>query len=200
MQTRQALRVVRDMRAPVLGLFTAVGKRLVAEGLKYRFYEMSRRTNVLYSFSANGAILYLPAGGMYLAPPALPHWKPGATPQGLRPKLLTSAESAIHLRVFFGDPSPSEFDVEYGVLGSRRMDCIARWELGKHLGGVRINVGLSESHPLIRPLRSGDLNYRQRKPQPQLVPQINFHMMQSVLLELNAAEIMNVRGVAFHLL
>ena len=27
---------------------------------------------------------------------------------------------------------------EYAVLGGRRMDCIARWESGKHLGKVRI--------------------------------------------------------------
>jgi hypothetical protein len=34
----------------------------------------------------------------------------------------------------------AELDVEYAVLGSWRMDCIARWESGEHLGRVRINT------------------------------------------------------------
>jgi hypothetical protein len=48
--------------------------------------------------------------------------------------------------------------------------------------------------------RARNLNYRQRKAQPQFFSQINLDVMQSVLLELHAAEIMDVGRVAFHLL
>ena len=44
------------------------------------------------------------------------------------------------------------------------------------------------------------LNDRQRKAQPQLVAEINLDVMHSELLELHAAEIMDVGRVAFHFL
>jgi hypothetical protein len=43
-------------------------------------------------------------------------------------------------------------------------------------------------------------NYRERKAQPQFVAEINLNMMQSVLLKLDATEVMHVRRVPFHLL
>src|SRR5262245_26658404 len=45
-----------------------------------------------------------------------------------------------------------------------------------------------------------DLDYRQRKTHPQFVLQINFHVMQPILLKLYSAKIMNICCVAFHLL
>src|SRR6266481_5853181 len=45
-----------------------------------------------------------------------------------------------------------------------------------------------------------DLDHRQRKPHPQFVFQINLNVMQSVLLKLHPAKIMDVGCVAFHLL
>jgi hypothetical protein len=47
-------------------------------------------------------------------------------------------------------------------------------------------------------LFSLDSNDRQRKAQPQFLLQINLHMVQAELLELDAAEIVNVGGVTFH--
>ena len=43
-------------------------------------------------------------------------------------------------------------------------------------------------------------NHWQWKTQPQFILEIDFHVMKSKLLELNAAKIMDVRSVAFHLL
>ena len=43
-------------------------------------------------------------------------------------------------------------------------------------------------------------DYGQRKAKPQFLLQINFHVMQAELLELDAAEIMDVRRVPFHFL
>ena len=52
------------------------------------------------------------------------------------------------------------------------------------------------------PVPSGGFNLddRQRKAQPQLIAEINLDVMQSKLLELHAAEIMDVGRVAFHFL
>jgi len=49
-------------------------------------------------------------------------------------------------------------------------------------------------------LRWLDLNNRQRKTQLQLIAEVDFNVMQSVLLKLHAAEIMDIGGVAFHFL
>ena len=49
-------------------------------------------------------------------------------------------------------------------------------------------------------LGPGHLDDRQREPQPQLVSQIDFDVVQSVLLKLHPAKVMDVGGVPFHFL
>ncbi len=49
-------------------------------------------------------------------------------------------------------------------------------------------------------LQRGDSHHRQGKPQPEFVLQEDFHMVHSELLELNAAEVMDVGRMPFHLL
>src|SRR6059058_2612919 len=58
---------------------------------------------------------------------------------------------------------------------------------------------LFTSHQKIRRrLFSLDPNDRQWETQPQFLLQINLHVMETELLELDAAEVMNVGGVPFH--
>src|SRR4030095_2881923 len=52
-----------------------------------------------------------------------------------------------------------------------------------------------------RPRRwRSDSHYGQWKTQPQFVPKINLHMMQTELLELHPAKVMDIGGMPFHFL
>src|SRR4029077_13291390 len=81
---------------------------------------------------------------------------------------------------------------------------LERWKMPSARRAVINNYNpLPSPHDKALPRLSSwprDLDHRQGKPHPQFVFQINLHVMQSVLLKLYPAKIMDVGCMAFHLL
>jgi hypothetical protein len=89
---------------------------------------------------------------------------------------------------------------EFSAIGKPLIQ--ARWRM-PHLASAdrwQFSVAYATGNYPCLARRAGNLNYRQRKAQPQFFSEINLDVMQSVLLELHAAEIMDVGRVAFYLL
>jgi hypothetical protein len=77
--------------------------------------------------------------------------------------------------------------------GERRYNCVDRHIL------CPLPSALCSRGPKLL-LRPSNLHHRQRKPQPQLLFQVNFYVMNAELLKLHPAKIVNVGGVTLHFL